>query len=69
MFALVCLMLGFVTFCSYIAVCHRRTLMYGNERLSFTFREQHTPRVFENSVLRRAVGSRRGSNRRLKETA
>jgi hypothetical protein len=43
--------------------------MYGNERLPFTFREQHTPRVLENSVLRRAVGSRRGSNRRLKETA
>jgi len=62
-------MLGSVTFCNYIAVCHRRTLMYRNERLPFTWREQHTLRVFENRVLRRAVGSRRGSNRRLEETA
>jgi hypothetical protein len=62
-------MLGSVTFCSYIAVCNRRTLMYGNERLPFTLREQHTLRVFKNSLLRRAVGCRRGSNRRLEETA
>jgi hypothetical protein len=62
-------MLGSVTFCNYIAVCHRRTLMYGNERLPFTLREQHTLSVFENSVLRRKVGSRRGSGRRLEETA
>jgi len=58
-----------VTVCRYIAVCHRRTLMYGNERLPFTLREQHKLRVFENSVLRRAFGFRRGSNRRLEETA
>jgi len=43
--------------------------MCGNERLTFTLREQHTLRMFENSVLRKAVGSRRGSNRRLEETA
>jgi len=43
--------------------------MYENERLLFSWREQHTLRVFENSLLRRAVGSRRGSNRILEETA
>jgi hypothetical protein len=69
MFAVVCLMLEFVTFCSYIAVGHRRTLMYGNEILPFTMREQHAVKLFENSVLMRAVGSRRGSNRKLEETA
>jgi hypothetical protein len=35
-------------------------VVYGNETWSLTLREEHRPRVFENRVLRRIFGPKRG---------
>jgi hypothetical protein len=44
-------------------------VLYGCDTWSLTLREEHRLRVFENRVLRRIFGPKRGSDGRLEETA
>jgi hypothetical protein len=44
-------------------------VLYENNILSLILSEEHRLRVFENRVLRRILGPKRLSNRRLEKTA
>jgi hypothetical protein len=44
-------------------------VLYGCETWSLTLREEHRPRMFENRVLRRILGSKRDEVKEVEKTA